>query len=153
MVRLGCRAGGLVRAVWVGKPLAGGVMKALKVLRVNYTGKTVSGDYGEGSTVSGYRGHDWTRELSADTVGIDSRPVAEEDAYKLAICGPMLGVDLPPRTISRPFGGTAEYTGEARALDCVSLDVFCELWEQKGARIVRGEDAIREFAAELSRRN
>lgn len=127
-------------------------MPTLKLLRVNYTGGSVSGEYAAGHSISGYRGHDWTKELDADTIGIDSRPVSESDAFHLAISGPMPGVDLPPGTISRPFtDGYEKYTGEARALDCVALDVYCELWAAKGARIIRGEQAIREFAEELSK--
>lgn len=127
-------------------------MPTLKLLRVNYTGRSVSGEYGNSHSVSGYRGHDWTKELDENTVGIDARPVSEADAVVLAISGPMPNVDLPAGTMSKPFEGDHKpYDGAARSLDYVSLDVYCELWAAKGARIIRGEQAIREFAAELSR--
>ncbi len=127
-------------------------MKTLKLLRVNHSGGSVSGEYDRCSSVSGYRGHDWTQELGADTVGIDARPVSESDAIVLAISGPMPGVDLPPGTVHSCMDDAPRpYVGEARALDCVSLDVYCDLWAAKGAVIIRGESAIRAFAAVLSK--
>lgn len=126
--------------------------RTLKLLQVNYTGGSVSGDYGESATVSGYRGHDWTKELGPDTIGIDSRPVSEGDAIVLAVSGPMVNVDLPPGTMSAPFeDGYKPFNGSPRALDFVALDVYCDLWASKGARIIRGEEEVRAFALELSK--
>ncbi len=127
-------------------------MATLKLLRVNHTGGGVSGEYDNNSSVSGCRGHDWTKELDENTIGIDARTVSADDAARLVIAGPMVKVDLPAGKRQRPISGTiSQYEGEAGALDYVSLDVYCELWAAKGARIIRGAEAIREFAAELSK--
>lgn len=126
--------------------------QAVKLLRV---GAGVSGEYGQHHTISGYIGHDWTDDVDADTIGLDIRPVEKGKRITLAISGPMCNPDLPPKTMDKTFaGGWVPYVpGQARSLDYVSLDVYLAMWEEAGAIVHRGEEAVRQFAASISRRS
>lgn len=106
---------------------------------------------GKGTTISGYIGHDWVEKCGPDTVAVDCRTIPEDQHVTLAVCGPMVDVDLPPDSRSRPFTGKVEpYTGEARSLDYVSLNVWVAMREKAGAVVYRGEDAVKAFAASIS---
>jgi hypothetical protein len=121
---------------------------AAKLLTVGKGG--VCAHYSDAKTVSGYVGHDWRDDVDEGTVVIDSRGVPADLHCQLAIGGPMVGVDLPPGTKSECFGrGPVPYDGRARSLDYVALDVYTRLYEQAGAAVYRGADAV-EFAARIS---
>jgi len=92
-------------------------------------------------------------ELKDGGVVVDKWTVDFKTGYNLVVHGPMVDVTLPPKTIDKFDGQISDVMliglqGSFQAmalkkrtdpkwsgLDSVSLDLYCDLWRQAGARI------------------